>query len=82
MGDLASDVIATYDLIEQAANKLRKMDPGHKLLKFARPVLEKERWTQELWTEYLEEFATNEKTTIFRAMINYLLALEKALGKR
>jgi len=82
MTSLAADIDATFNLIERNAEELRKKDPEHELLQFAAPVLETEEWTKETWIAYIEKFAKEKGTTVLKAMLNYLIALEGALGKR
>jgi len=82
MTGLASDIDATFDLIESRVEELRTTEPKHELLLFAGPVLETEEWAPVVRADYIAKFAQEKGTMVLQAMVNYLIALEVALGKR
>ena len=82
MTGLAADLDALARMIDDAIDELRKKDPEHELLKFAEPVQNERRFTDDEWVEYVGLFAKEEGTTVMQSELNYLFALEVALGKR
>ncbi len=77
----ASDIDALFDLIEEGVKKLTKKDPEHELLKFAKPVLQEEKWDKEIGEEFLEKFDPEGNANVVQVRVRYLHTLNDVLGR-
>ena len=88
MSDIGSDVEAGQELVQKAEDRLLAKDPKHELIAYLHIADDNER--NAAWQKQLRRFSKNPNVTgnvrgameCAYALVQYLIALETALGER
>lgn len=82
MTGLASDLDALNKMIVEGIQELREKNPEHELMEWAEPMLGERQFTEAEWETFFARFAKEEGTTVLQSDLNYLSALDQALGRK
>lgn len=81
MADTATEFDALLGIIDDEAKELRGLNPEHELLRFLNPILGSAEWPEEIHAEFLARFDPEDKLTVVKVRVAYLVAIRRALGR-